>query len=815
MNEQYQPQLIETAIQQQWHDTAAFTVTEDEHKEKFYCLSMLPYPSGQLHMGHVRNYVIGDAIARYQRLLGKNVLQPFGWDAFGLPAENAAIKHQLPPAKWTYSNIASMRTEIQRMGLSYDWSRELTTCDPAYYRWEQWLFIQLFKRGLAYRKNSIVNWDPVDQTVLANEQVIDGRGWRSGALVERREIPQWFLKITDYAEELLTDIDKLTGWPEQVCTMQRNWIGRSEGLNIDFNVIDCDEKISVYTTRPDTLFGCTYLAIAAQHPLAQLAAQHNPTLEPLLADFNRTDVSEATIATLVKRGMDSGFKAVHPLTGELLPIWIANFVLTDYGTGAIMAVPAHDQRDFEFAHQYHLPIKAVLTSDQWDYQTAAFTEKANLVNSQEFTGLDFSAAFNAIADKLVQLGCGQRQVNYRIRDWGVSRQRYWGAPIPIIYCDACGAVPVPEQDLPVILPENLLPDGSQSPLKSYPEFYQTTCPSCHQPACRETDTFDTFIESSWYYSRYTCVDQQQTMLDKRANHWLPVDQYIGGIEHAILHLLYARFFHKVMRDLGLLNSDEPFTRLLTQGMVLKDGAKMSKSKGNVVEPGALIDRYGVDTLRLFILFAAPPEQSLEWSDHGVEGAAKFLNRLWIFAYKYRDIIQQINRQAINMNDSAETDYIQKTRQQFHQLLQQASFDMQRLQFNTVVSAAMKLLNLLNEINMEETAHHAVLHEGLTILLQLLQPITPHICTQLWQDLGYRDLPIWPAVIEAALKTDNIELVVQINGKTRHKITVSNNATLAQVEQIALADLKVQTYTADKTIRKVIVVPKRLVNIVVS
>jgi leucyl-tRNA synthetase len=628
MDEHYQPTQIEAEAQAYWEQHQSFCVTEDPAREKFYCLSMFPYPSGRLHMGHVRNYTIGDVITRYQRMRGKNVLQPMGWDAFGLPAENAAIQNRVPPDQWTYQNIDYMRRQLKRLGFAYDWSRELATCHPTYYHWEQWLFTKLFTKGLVYKKTASVNWDPVDQTVLANEQVVDGRGWRSGAIVERREIPQWFLKITAYAEELLTALDRLTGWPEQVRTMQRNWIGRSEGVEVQFQVDGSDEPLSVFTTRPDTLMGVTFISVATEHPLVREAVKTKPELAAFIEECQHTATSEAILETLEKKGIDTGFKAIHPLTGEAVPIWAANFVLMSYGTGAVMAVPAHDQRDYEFAKVYGLPIKQVIApqhdQEARNLEQAAFGEKGVLINSGEFTGLDFDQAFEAITEYLQQAGKGRRMINYRLRDWGVSRQRYWGAPIPIIHCSRCGAIPVPEEDLPVVLPGEIQFDGVCSPLKQMPDFYQTTCPQCGDKAERETDTFDTFFESSWYYVRYCCPGNDTAMADERVHYWLPVDQYIGGIEHAVLHLLYARFFHKVLRDVGVVQGDEPFTNLLTQGMVLKDGAKMSKSKGTTVDPQALIDQYGADTARLFIMFAAPPEQSLEWSESGVEGAHRFL-----------------------------------------------------------------------------------------------------------------------------------------------------------------------------------------------
>lgn len=833
MNEQYNPHEIEDAIQTEWFASKTFEVTEDIAKEKFYCLSMLPYPSGSLHMGHVRNYTIGDVVARYQRMLGKNVLQPISWDAFGLPAENAAIKHKTPPAQWTYENIAHMQEQLKSLGFAYDWDRQVTTCKPDYYRWEQWFFTKLFEKGLAYQKKSLVNWDPVDQTVLANEQVIDGRGWRSGALVEKREIMQWFLKITDYAQELLDDIDKLENWPEQVKTMQRNWIGRSEGVNIQFTVADTKNNLDVYTTRPDTLMGCTFVCIAPEHPVALAAAKNHTDIAAFIKSCAKHDVTEATIATMEKRGINTGFNAVHPITGKHIPIWIANFVLMDYGTGAVMSVPAHDQRDFEFAQSYHLALQPVLKTEHWDFNKAAFTEKSTLINSDQFDGMNFAQAFNAIASALEQQGKGSRQVNFRLRDWGVSRQRYWGAPIPIIYCINCGTVPVPEKDLPVILPEDYTPDGSCSPLKNIPEFYNVPCPTCGNAAHRETDTFDTFVESSWYYARITCCDQNEKMLDDRAKYWMPVDQYIGGIEHAVMHLLYARFFYKLMRDMGMVNSDEPFTNLLTQGMVLKDGAKMSKSKGNVVDPKSLIDQYGADTVRLFIIFAAPPEQSLEWSDAGVEGAYKFLRRVWSFAYQHQSPIVALNTKEAGTIAWDDVPYeLIQLRKKIYETLQQATQDMKRLQLNTVVSATMKLLNLLQELpeimqifTQDKTkgktfihAGNVLLQTGFSILLRLLNPIVPHISQQLWLDLQYgKDISTsnWPKVAKDALVVNQVELIVQVNGKLRDKITVSTTADQVTIEKTALACPKVKTFVENKNIKKIIIVPNRLVNIVVT
>lgn len=824
MDAQYQPREIEQAVQQAWHDEQTFAVTEDPDKEKFYCLAMFPYPSGRLHMGHVRNYTIGDVIARYQRMQGKNVLQPMGWDAFGLPAENAAMKNNVPPAQWTRQNIDYMRDQLKQLGFAYDWDRELATCDPEYYRWEQWMFIQLYNKGLVYKKTAPVNWCPNDQTVLANEQVIDGCCWRCDTQVERKELSQWFLKITDYADELLSEIDNMEDWPEQVRTMQRNWIGRSEGVELDFAVEgQGDSVLTVYTTRPDTLMGVSYVAVAAEHPLATQAAAGNAALQAFIDECRHTETSEAAMETMEKKGMDTGFHAVHPISGESVPVWVANFVLMGYGTGAVMAVPAHDQRDWEFAKQYGLDIKQVITPEEGaglDSDQAAFTDKGVLKNSGQFDGLSSEQAFDAIAEYLEKVGRGSRKVNYRLRDWGVSRQRYWGAPIPMINCEHCGSVPVPDDQLPVVLPAEVSFDGVGSPIKKMPEFYEVDCPSCGKPAKRETDTFDTFMESSWYYARYACPDNDQVMLDQRADYWLPVDHYIGGIEHAILHLLYARFYHKLMRDVGLVKSNEPFSRLLTQGMVLKDGVKMSKSKGNTVDPQSLIEKYGADTVRLFTMFAAPPEQSLEWSDSGVDGAHRFLKRVWSFSHQHADIF------AGKMSSTAGKDKglfdnmpdaLQTVRRDIHAVLKQAIHDFDKLQFNTVVSAGMKIMKSLESINNESSvAHVAVKHEGLGFLLRLLAPIAPHITQTLWQQLGYGEQILeasWPEYDEAALVQDNIELMLQVNGKLRGKITVPADLDKAAIEKMALADDNVQRNIEGKTVRKVIVVPGRLVNIV--
>ncbi|MDH5618779.1 MAG: leucine--tRNA ligase [Gammaproteobacteria bacterium] len=816
MSTPYKPEIVEQEAQRHWQEARSFEVDEDPGKDKFYCLTMFPYPSGKLHMGHVRVFTISDVIARYQRMLGKHVLQPMGWDAFGMPAENAAIKHGVPPAEWTYRNIAEMRGQLDRLGYAYDWSREVTTCRPEYYRWEQWLFTKMFEKGLVYRKNSVVNWDPVDQTVLANEQVIDGRGWRSDALVERREIPQWFMKTTAYADELLEELDRMPGWPESVKTMQRNWIGRSEGVELSFDVKGEDEPLTVYTTRPDTLMGVTYMAVAAEHPLAAKAAKDNPDLAAFIAECVRTDAAEATIETMEKKGMPLGISAIHPLTGDEVPLWVANFVLMSYGTGAVMAVPGHDERDWEFARKHGVTIKQVIApadGSQIDIQEQVFVDKGVLVNSGEFDGMDYATAFNAIADHFERTGRGRRTVNYRLRDWGVSRQRYWGTPIPIIYCDDCDAVPVPEEDLPVVLPEDVTVTGTGSPLKDMPEFVNVACPKCGKDARRETDTFDTFVESSWYFARYACPDNDTTMLDERAAYWTPVDQYTGGIEHAILHLLYSRFFQRVMRDEGLTDVSEPFTNLLTQGMVLKDGAKMSKNKGNTVDPQELINKYGADTVRLFMMFAAPPEQSLEWSDDGVQGSYRFLKRFWhaVIDHAAGGPVAALDLKALNDAQKA-------LRRKTHQTIAKIGDDIgRRSSFNTAVAAAMELLNAVNRFDDDSEAGRAVEHEALEAVVLMLSPMTPHICHALWQTLGHDTALIdhrWPDFDASALELDMIELVVQVNGKLRGRVAVPADAGKDDIEKLAIADDNVQRFLDGKEIRKVIVVPGRLVNIVV-
>ncbi len=850
MYNDYDPRAVEAAAQHYWESNQSFKAVEDPSREKFYCLSMFPYPSGRLHMGHVRNYTIGDVIARYQRMLGKNVLQPMGWDAFGLPAENAAIKHGIPPSQWTRSNIAYMKGQLKGLGFGYDWDRELATCDPDYYRWEQWLFTRLMEQGLAYRAKALVNWDPVDQTVLANEQVIDGRGWRSGAPVEKREIEQWSVRVTDYAEELLRALDTLDGWPEQVRTMQRNWIGRSEGVYMEFGIAGSDERLGIYTTRPDTLMGVTYVAVAAEHPLARRATESDPSVAAFVEECRHGGVSEAEIETMEKRGHPLGLDAIHPVTGEPVPIFAANFVLMGYGTGAVMAVPAHDQRDWEFAEKYAIPKRQVIHSvddSPCGIATGAYVEKGVLRSSGPFDGLTSDQAFDAIANWLEDRGKGHKRVNYRLRDWGVSRQRYWGCPIPVVRT-ADGGVR-PETNLPVLLPEDVIVDGSGSPLKKMESFSKLA-----NGEIRETDTFDTFVESSWYYARYCSPDCATAMLDERARYWLPVDQYVGGIEHAVLHLLYARFFHKLMRDQGLVDCDEPFTRLLTQGMVVAEtwyredtegrkewfnpadvdvtrddkgrlvGAvlradgqpvrfggieKMSKSKNNGVDPETLTARYGADTVRLYTMFTSPPDQSLEWNDEGVEGAYRFLKRLWALAVGKAERIQA-SAEPMNLDEDSAA-----VRREVHAALKKALFDYQRQQFNTVVSACMTMVNALYRLD-DSPAGLAVLREGLSICLRLLGPIAPHVTHHLWRELRFGDDILnapWPAVDESALRQASIEYVVQVNGKVRGKISVPVEADQSAVESAALGSAAVQRFTESMRVRKVIVVPGRLVNVV--
>ncbi|GAB4289225.1 MAG: leucine--tRNA ligase [Thiohalomonadaceae bacterium] len=859
LHESYEPRRVERAVQAEWERTQAFRVVEEAGREKFYCLSMFPYPSGRLHMGHVRNYTIGDVIARYQRMLGRNVLQPMGWDAFGLPAENAAMNNGVPPAQWTYSNIDYMRNQLKSLGFAIDWSREVATCTPQYYRWNQWLFLRLLEKGIVYRKTGTVNWDPVDQTVLANEQVIDGRGWRTGAVVEKREIPMYYMAITKYAEELLADLDQLDGWPEQVRTMQRNWIGKSFGVRVGFpHAIAGGGTLWVFTTRADTLMGATYVAVAAEHPLALHAAQNNPELAAFIEECRHGGVSEAELATQEKKGMATGLTVTHPLTGEPLPLWVANYVLMGYGEGAVMAVPAHDERDFAFAHKYGLPIKTVIETSAGDATPApwreAYAEHGVCINSGKYDGLNFEQAVDAIAADLSAKNLGEKKVTWRLRDWGISRQRYWGTPIPMIKCPSCGDVPVPDDQLPVVLPEECVPDGSGNPLNKYDKFLDCSCPQCGGKARRETDTMDTFVDSSWYFFRYTCPDAT-AMVDGRADYWMPADQYIGGIEHAILHLLYARFWTKAMRDLGLTTVGEPFKNLLTQGMVVaptfyregldgrkqwfnpadvavtvddksrpvsavlkSDGQrvemggieKMSKSKNNGVDPQTLIEQYGADTARVFMMFAAPPEQSLEWNDAGVEGAHRFLKRLWAFAVDNAAVLQTAALPA----DASDT--VLAARREIHETLQQALVDFGKYQFNTVISACMKLLNAIGKL--EGKGAEAVCSEGFSILLRLLSPIAPHITHELWRGLGYGDDILhatWPQVDAAALRRDSLELVVQVNGKLRGKVNVPAAADKAAIEQAALADANVQRFMEGQTVVKIIVVPGKLVNIVVK
>ncbi|POA39926.1 leucine--tRNA ligase [Pseudomonas sp. GW456-12-1-14-TSB6] len=868
MHEQYQPREIEAAAQSFWDEQKSFEVSEQPGKETYYCLSMFPYPSGKLHMGHVRNYTIGDVISRYQRMLGKNVLQPMGWDAFGMPAENAAMKNNVAPAKWTYENIAYMKSQLRSLGLAVDWSREVTTCKPDYYRWEQWLFTRLFEKGVIYRKNGTVNWDPIDQTVLANEQVIDGRGWRSGALIEKREIPMYYFKITAYADELLESLDELTGWPEQVKTMQRNWIGKSRGMEVQFpyNVDSIGESgtLKVFTTRPDTLMGATYVAVAAEHHLAALAAKNNPELQAFIAECKGGSVAEADVATQEKKGLPTGLFVEHPLTGEKLPVWVANYVLMHYGDGAVMAVPAHDERDFEFAHKYNLPVKSVVRTSSGETNPApwqdAYGEHGTLINSGEFDGLDFAGAFDAMEVALIKKELGASRTQFRLRDWGISRQRYWGCPIPIIHCDACGDVPVPEDQLPVVLPEDVVPDGAGSPLARMPEFYECSCPKCGQPAKRETDTMDTFVESSWYYARYASPHFEGGLVERSAaDHWLPVDQYIGGIEHAILHLLYARFFHKLMRDEGLVSSNEPFKNLLTQGMVIaetyyrreangaytwfnpadvdleRDGKgnvtsarlktdglpveiggteKMAKSKNNGVDPQSMIDQFGADTCRLFMMFASPPDMSAAWSDSGVEGSHRFLKRVWRLAQAHVTQGLPGKLDIAGLNDEQKA-----VRRAIHQAIKQASHDVgQNHKFNTAIAQVMTLMNVLEKAAQSTEQDRALVQEGLEAVTLLLAPITPHICHELWNQLGHADPVIdagWPVVDESALVQDSLTLVIQVNGKLRGQIEMPAAATREEVEAAARANENVLRFVDGLTIRKVIVVPGKLVNIVAS
>jgi len=812
----YNPREIEAEAQEFWEEKKVFEVSEDLEKEKFYCLCMFPYPSGRLHMGHVRNYTIGDVISRYQRMQGKNVLQPMGWDAFGLPAEGAAIKNKMAPAQWTRENITYMKYQLKLLGFGYDWTRELATCDPDYYRWEQWMFTRLYEKGLAYRDKAIVNWDPVENTVLANEQVIDGKGWRSGATIERRELPQWFLRITNYCEELLSGLDNLE-WPEQVKVMQRNWIGRSEGFEIDFRS-ESGEIIVAYTTRPDTLFGATYMALAPEHPLVQAIAKNNTKVAKFLEETKSQSVSEEALEKMDKTGVPLGIKAINPINGESIPVWAANFVLMTYGTGSIMSVPAHDQRDFDFAKKYDLDIKPVIVpkkgSKEHDFEVSAFIDQGELINSEEFNDLDSNEAKTTIGDRLVRGGLAKKVINYRLRDWLVSRQRYWGAPIPVLTNEKDEIIAEKDENLPVILPEDVQFDGVQSPIKSMKEFFEVTLDN-QVTHIRETDTFDTFMESSWYYARFCSSDSQEKMLDERAKYWLPVDLYIGGIEHAILHLLYARFYHRLLRDEGLVEGDEPFKRLLTQGMVLNNGAKMSKSMGNTVDPEEMINNYGADTVRLFMMFTAPPEQSLEWSDKAINGSFRFLKRLWTLVQSRRDDL--LNTEEINSQD----DFNEKQailRRKTHQTIAKVSDDIgRRYTFNTAIAAVMELVNDINVFQIEDEIDQKVAKEAITSVLLLLAPIVPHICNRLWLDLGF-DQPIidevWPKHNPDLMMTDTLEIIVQVNGKLRSKITVDSSIGDPELEQLALMDEKIKKYTDDQTIKKIIIVPKKLVNIVI-
>jgi len=806
---------IEEKVQSHWDQEHTFSVSEDSKKPKYYCLSMFPYPSGKLHMGHVRNYTIGDVLSRFHHMLGFNVLQPMGWDAFGLPAENAALQNKSAPAAWTYSNIDYMKHQLKQLGLAIDWKREIATCRPDYYKWEQWLFTQLFKKKLIYKKISTVNWDPVDQTVLANEQVIDGKGWRSGAVVQKKEIPQYFMKITEYADELLSDLDKLEGWPEQVKTMQRNWIGKSYGCEIEFSVRDYIEPVKIYTTRPDTLLGVTYLAVAAEHPLASFVKKNNPVIEAFVNECTRGSVAEADLATAEKIGMDSGLKAIHPITQKEVPIWIANYVLMTYGSGAVMAVPAHDERDFHFAKKYNLNIEQVIepvNSAEINLTQEAYTEHGRLINSGEFNGLAFQEAFDAIVNKLTSIQKGKKTTQFRLRDWGISRQRYWGCPIPIIKCSSCGEVPVPEKDLPVILPESIVMNGVGSPIKQDASFYKTTCPSCGQDAERETDTMDTFVESSWYFARYPSYDNKTAMVDERSNYWMPVDQYIGGIEHAILHLLYARFFNKLLRDLGLIKHTEPFKNLLTQGMVLKNGTKMSKSKGNTVDPQSLIDQFGADTARLFIMFAAPPEQSLEWSDSGVEGANRFLKRLWKTVY---DHLAKGKIEPYKEGDL--TPQTKNLRFELHQTIEKITDDIQRRHsFNTAISSVMELMNAYAKVEGEDNLTLSVKQEVIQNVILLLNPFVPHICHALWSEVFNTsiDQESWPIADPKALIKNEYAMVIQVNGKLRGNMLVSADLKQKDIERKALENEDVKRFIDNEnTIKKIIFVPKKLINIV--
>ena len=819
MSKRYDAQRVEADVQKYWSEKRSFDASDSLEDQKFYCLSMFPYPSGRLHMGHVRNYTLGDVIARFQRLKGKNVIHPMGWDAFGLPAENAAIKNGIPPSDWTRSNINYMREQMKRLGFSFDWSREFATCDSEYYRWEQWLFLKLLEKGVAYRKTATVNWDPVDQTVLANEQVVDGMGWRSGAPVERREMDQWFMRITDYAEELLTSLDELPGWPESVKSMQRNWIGRSRGVEVDFSISDStnsDDSLKVFTTRPDTLLGVTYLAVAPEHPIANEVAQENSEVAKFIRECQSNSTAEADFATMEKKGIASGLYATHPLTEEKLPIWIANFVLMDYGSGAVMAVPGHDQRDWEFARKYQLEVKQVIDSaddEVVDLEKQAFISPGRLMDSGRFSGLSSAEAFEEILSELVNLGRGREQINFRLRDWGVSRQRYWGCPIPVIHCDSCGVVGVPEEDLPVVLPTEVKFQGVRSPLLDMNDFLQVACPNCGKQARRETDTFDTFMESSWYYARFASPDSN-SMVDPRVNYWSPVDHYVGGIEHAILHLLYARFYFKLMRDEGLVEADEPFENLMMLGMVLQGGKKMSKSAGDAGDPQKLLDRYGADSVRLAMMFAAPPEQSFEWSEAGLDGATRFLRRLWSLVHDRKDVFSKEIGDVDVVNESA-----LELRRQTHELIAKAEDDFgRRLQFNTVVSSVMELVNSVSRFDLSNDHDHGVVREALEAILIVISPIAPHIAHELWTSMTDREeikRGDWPQLDSTALQRSTMPLAVQVNGKLRASINISSELDKEAIFSEALKDANVARHVEGKTIRKQIYVPDRLVNFVVG
>ena len=813
----YNPKKIESEAQAFWKENRVFEVQEDSSLEKFYCLCMFPYPSGRLHMGHVRNYTIGDVISRYQRMLGKNVLQPMGWDAFGLPAEGAAIKNNMAPAQWTRDNIEYMKHQFNLLGFGYDWNRELTTCDPNYYRWEQWMFSRLYAKGLAYRDKAIVNWDPEENTVLANEQVIDGRGWRSGASIERREMPQWFLRITDYCEELLSDLDDLD-WPEPVKIMQRNWIGRSEGVEIVFEVVDSSQQLTVYTTRPDTLFGATYMALAPEHPLIQPLAEKNKEVQAFLDKIKLQAVSEEALEKMEKIGIPLGLEAINPINGNKIPIWAANFILMSYGTGATMSVPAHDQRDYDFAKKYKLPIQPVIVPNkpglEHDFNESAFTQLGTLINSNKFDGMDSEEAIEAIGSELEQKEKGKKVINYRMRDWLISRQRYWGAPIPMLTDENGDIFPERDENLPVELPENVSFSGVQSPIKSMKEFIESVDPISNEIYQRETDTFDTFMESSWYYARFCCPDNHEKMLDERAKYWLPVDLYIGGIEHAILHLLYARFYHKLLRDEGLVEVGEPFKRLLTQGMVLNGGSKMSKSMGNTVDPEEMINNYGADTVRLFMMFAAPPEQSLEWSDKAVNGAYRFLRKFWTMVLNRIDDISNVD--DIDPDDFF-NDSQKELRKETHKTIAKVSDDIgRRYTFNTAIAAIMSLSNRVSRYQIDTDLDRKVVREALESMVLLLSPIVPHICNHLWTELGHQNAVVnelWPTFNEDLMVDDTLEIVIQINGKLRARLNVAANIDEETLKELAFNEPKIAKLIAEQTIKKTIVVPGKLINIV--